>query len=160
VFAEQLFARADLYLPGLSANHSLVLQAAWQQRDTSRNYSFTDNFAYARGYNEPFYEHIYKLGVNYHFPIAYPDWGFAQLLYFMRIRGNVFYDYSRSYNFINRANTEYKSAGGELFFDTKIGNVLPFTFGLRYSHLFDKDPLDNASQRFAFILPLQQLFNY
>ncbi|PWV48991.1 hypothetical protein [Chitinophaga sp. S165] len=160
VFAEQLFARADLYLPGLSANHSLVLQAAWQQRDTSRNYSFTDNFAYARGYNEPFYEHIYKLGVNYHFPIAYPDWGFAQLLYFMRIRGNVFYDYSRSYNFISKVNTQYRSAGGELFFDTKIGNVLPFTFGLRYSHLFDKDPLDNASQRFAFILPLQQLFNY
>jgi len=160
VYAEQLFARFDLYLPGFSPNHSLVLQAAWQQRDTSRNYSFTDNFAYARGYNEPFYEHIYKLGVNYHFPIAYPDWGFAQLLYFMRIRGNVFYDYSRAYNFVSGKNTQYTSAGGELFFDTKIGNELPFTFGLRYSHLFDKDPVDNASQRFAFILPLQQLFNY
>lgn len=160
VFAEQLFARLDLYLPGVLPSHSLVLQSAWQQRDTSRNYSFSDNFAYARGYNEPFYEHIYKLGANYHFPIAYPDWGFAHILYLMRIRGNVFYDYSRAYNFISKTNREYKSAGGELFFDTKVGNEIPFTFGVRYSHLFDKDPIDNATQRFSFTLPLQQLFSY
>lgn len=160
VYAEQLFARLDLYLPGILPSHSLVLQGAWQQRDTSRNYSFTDNFAYSRGYNEPFYEHVYKLGANYHFPIVYPDWGFAQILYLMRVRGNVFYDYSRAYNFITKVNTEYKSAGGELFFDTKVGNEIPFTFGLRYSHLFDKDPIDNATQRFSFILPLQQLFSY
>jgi hypothetical protein len=160
VSAEQLYTRLDLYLPGLSANHSLVLQAAWQQRDTLRNYSFTDNFAYARGYNKPFYQHIYKLGVNYHFPIAYPDWGFAQIMYFMRVRANIFYDYSRAYNFISKVNTQYRSTGAELFFDTKVGNELPFSFGVRYSHLFDKDPADNAKQRFSFIIPLQQLFNY
>ncbi|MVT10445.1 TolB family protein [Chitinophaga tropicalis] len=160
VFAEQLYGRLDLYLPGLFPSHSLVLQGAYQRRDTSLNYSYTDNFSYARGYNDPFYEYIYKVGVNYHFPLVYPDWGFGQMLYFMRIRANLFYDYSRAYDFLNGRHNRYSSAGTEVFFDTKIGNVLPFTFGVRYSHLFDQDPSDNAKQRFSFILPLQQLLSY
>lgn len=159
--AEQLYGRADLYLPGFSANHSLVLQGAYQQRDTMLRYAFTDNFVYARGYEKPFYEHIYKAGANYHFPICYPDWGFANLLYFMRLRGNVFYDHSVAYNFRTRKDVTYASAGGELFFDTKIGNVLPFTFGMRYSRLLDTDPVDpSRKNRFEVIVPLQQLFSY
>ncbi|SFW14648.1 hypothetical protein SAMN05661012_00232 [Chitinophaga sancti] len=160
LFAEQFYGRFDLYLPGLSQNHNLILQAAFQQRDTMRNYSFSDNFSYARGYNKPYYKWVYKLGLNYHFPIAYPDWGFGQLLYFMRVRANLFYDYSRSYNYLNNSHNQYTSAGTEVFFDTKIGNVLPFSFGFRYSHLFDRDPADNAKDRFTFIIPIQQLFNY
>ncbi|SFE86859.1 component of the Tol biopolymer transport system [Chitinophaga sp. CF118] len=160
VFAEQFYTRLDLYLPGFSPNHSIVLNAAYQQRDTARRYSFSDNFVYARGYNTPFYSHVYKLGANYHFPIAYPDWGFAQLMYIMRIRGNVFYDYSRAYDYINKVNNRYSSVGGEVFFDTKLGNVLPFSFGVRFSHLLDQDPADNAKQRIDFIIPIQQLFSY
>lgn len=160
VYSEQFLARLDLYLPGFSPNHSIVLNAAYQQRDTMRRYSFSDNFVYARGYNTPFYSHVYKLGANYHFPIAYPDWGFAQMLYIMRIRGNVFYDYSRAYDYIDKINNRYSSAGAEMFFDTKIGNILPFSFGVRFSHLFDQDPSDNAKQRIEFIIPLQQLFSY
>ncbi|WP_123848102.1 TolB-like translocation protein [Chitinophaga lutea] len=158
---EQFTGRLDLYLPGFSANHSLVLQGAYQQRDTMLRYAFTDHFVYARGYEKPFYEHIYKAGANYHFPICYPDWGFANLLYFMRLRGNVFYDHSVAYNFRSRKDVTYASAGGELFFDTKLGNVLPFSFGVRYSRLFDTDPVDPArSNRFEVIVPLQQLFAY
>jgi hypothetical protein len=158
--AKQYYGRLDLYLPGLLANHNLVLQGAWQQKDTLQRYLFSDNFSYSRGYNTPFYEHIYKVGANYHFPIAYPDWGFAQILYFSRVRGNLFYDYSQAYNFRSKQHTRYASTGGELFFDTKIGNTIPFTFGMRYSHLLDKDPSDNAQNRFEFIIPLQQLFSY
>lgn len=159
--AEQLYGRLDLYLPGISANHSLVLQGAFQQRDTMLRYSFSDNFVYARGYSKPFYEHIWKVGANYHFPIAYPDWGFANLLYFMRIRGNAFYDYSSAYNFRSRQDVTYASTGGELYFDTKIGNTLPFTFGLRYSYLLNDNPGDPARKdRFEVIVPLQQLFSF
>lgn len=159
--AEQLYGRLDLFLPGLSANHSLVLQGMYQQRDTMLRYSFTDHFVYARGYEKPFYEHIYKAAANYHFPICYPDWGFANLLYFMRLRGNVFYDHSVAYNFRSRQDVTYASAGGELFFDTKLGNVLPFTFGVRYSHLLNTDPVDLLRKnRFEVIVPLQQLFSY
>lgn len=160
LYAEQLYARLDQYLPGLWQNHNLVLQAAYQQRDQSFNYSFSDNFVYARGYNTPFYTRIYKLGANYHLPLAYPDWGFAQILYFNRIRANLFYDYSMANYAPQRINTRYTSAGTELFFDTRIGNALPFTFGVRFSHLFDQDPVDNAQNRVDFIIPIQQLFNY
>lgn len=162
LYAEQLYARLDQYLPGLWQNHNLVLQAAYQQRDNAFNYTFTDNFVYARGYNTPSYTRIYKLGANYHLPLVYPDWGFAQILYFNRIRANLFYDYSMA-NFSRNnvdINTRYTSAGTELFFDTRIGNALPFTFGVRFSHLFDQDPVDNAQNRFDFIIPIQQLFNY
>ncbi|HEU4555028.1 MAG TPA: hypothetical protein VFS25_19410 [Chitinophaga sp.] len=158
--AEQFYGRFDLYLPGLFPNHSIVLQAAYQQKDTMQRYSFSDNFVYARGYNEPFYGHIYKLGANYHFPIAYPDWGFAQLIYLLRLRGNAFYDYSQAYNFRTKTSRRFASTGGELFFDTKIGNTIPFTFGVRYSHLLDPDPAENTRNRLDFILPLQQLFSY
>lgn len=158
--ANQFYGRFDLYLPGLFPNHNLVLQAAYQRKDTMQRYSFTDNFVYARGYNEPFYGHIYKIGANYHFPIVYPDWGFAHLIYLMRLRGNAFYDYSNAYDWRTKAHTRYASTGGELFFDTKIGNTIPFTFGVRFSHLLDRDPADNVRNRFDFILPLQQLFAY
>lgn len=162
LYAEQLYARLDQYLPGLWQNHNLVLQVAYQQRDNAFNYAYTDNFVYARGYNTPLYTSIYKLGANYHLPLAYPDWGFAQILYFNRIRANLFYDYSMA-NF-SRANVNqnmrFTSAGTEVFFDTRIGNALPFTFGVRFSHLFDQDPVDNAQNRVDFIVPIQQLFNY
>ncbi|TWI84338.1 hypothetical protein LX66_4704 [Chitinophaga japonensis] len=158
--AHQLYGRMDLYLPGLFPNHNLVLQGAYQRKDTMQRYSFSDNFVYARGYNDPFYQHIFKLGANYHFPIVYPDWGFAHLVYLLRLRGNVFYDHSEAYDFRAKVTTRYASTGGELFFDTKIGNTIPFTFGVRYSHLLDQDPADNARNRFDFILPLQQLFSY
>ncbi|WP_295117322.1 hypothetical protein [uncultured Chitinophaga sp.] len=159
--AEQLMGRLDLYLPGLFPTHSLVLQSAYQQRDTLLRYAFTDNFSYARGYNEPFYEHIYKLGANYHFPIMYPDWGFAHILYFMRIRANLFYDHSMAYNFRTKRDSRFASTGAELYFDTKVGNTIPFTFGVRFSHLLDVDPQDPGRKEYVqFILPLQQLFSF
>lgn len=160
LYAEQLYGRLDQYLRGIWQNHNLVLQAAYQQRDRSFNYSFTDNFVYARGYNTPLYTRIYKLAANYHLPLAYPDWGFAQILYFNRIRANLFYDYSVANYYQNNINTRYASAGTELYFDTRVGNTLPFTFGVRFSHLFDQDPIDNAQNRVDFIIPIQQLFNY
>ncbi len=159
--AEQFFGRADLTFPGIRNTHSIVVQLSYLQKDTSLRYAFSDPFSYARGYSKPFYEHIFKVGSNYHFPVAYPDWGFANLLYFSRIRANGFYDYMSAFNFRNRRTVTFASAGGELFFDTKIGNVLPFTFGMRYSHLLNDNPGDPSRKgRFEFIVPLQQLFSY
>lgn len=159
--AEQLFGRADLYFPGFRNPHSIVVQLSYLQKDTSLRYAFSDPFQYARGYSKPFYEHVFKVGSNYHFPVAYPDWGFANLLYFSRIRANVFHDFMTAFNFRNRRHVTYESAGAELFFDTKIGNVLPFTFGMRYSHLFNDNPGDPSRKgRFELIIPIQQLFSY
>lgn len=159
--AEQFYGRFDLYLPGLAANHSLVLQGAFQKRDTMQRYLYSDNFVYPRGYNSLRHQTMFKLGANYHFPIAYPDWGFANLLFFNRIRGNIFYDYSEGWNYQWVRHEVYASTGAEVFFDTKLGNALPFSFGMRFSHLLNDDVLSpGRGQRFEFIVPLQQLFNY
>lgn len=159
--AWQLYGRLDLSLPGILPSHSLVLQGAYQRKDTMRRYSFSDNFVYARGYNDPFYQYVYKAGANYHFPIAYPDWGFLHIAYFQRIRGNVFYDYSQAFDYRAGRHNRFTSVGGELFFDLKIGNTIPFSFGARYSRLLDTDPFDPLrKQRVEFIVPLQQLFSF
>ncbi|WP_341840575.1 hypothetical protein [Chitinophaga caseinilytica] len=159
--AEQFFGRADLYFPGFRNTHNIVVQLSYLQKDTSLRYAFSDPFSYARGYSKPFFQHVFKVGSNYHFPLVYPDWGFANLLYFSRVRANVFHDFMSAFNFRNRRHVTYASAGGELYFDTKIGNVLPFTFGMRYSQLFNDNPGDPSRKgRFELIVPLQQLFSY
>lgn len=159
-YARQFYGRFDLYLPGLARNHSLVLQSALRWKDASSSYGYTDNFVYARGYNTPYYDAIYKLGANYHLPLFYPDWGFAHALYIMRVRANIFYDYSLAHEQRVSKDRRYTSAGTEVFLDTKLWNTLPFSFGVRFSHLFDQDPEDNVRNKVDFIIPIQTLFNY
>lgn len=52
---------------------------------------------------------MYKLGVNYHFPIVYPDWGFANIIFFQRIRANAFYDHTNAKARVNGLLTEIKT---------------------------------------------------
>ena len=60
----------------------------------------------------------------------------------MRVRANLFYDYTRVQDF-NTArqlvNVDFRSTGVEIFFDTKWWNELPVNFGIRYSRLLDAD---------------------
>ena len=88
--AHQMLASASLYFPGIGVNHSLVLSGAFQLRDTADQYRFSNNFPFARGYNGADAPQMWKGSANYHFPLVYPDWGFAQLLYISRIRANLF----------------------------------------------------------------------
>ena len=46
----QVFGSANIYLPGFIYNHSVVLNGAFQQRDTFR-LLFSNRFPYSRGYN-------------------------------------------------------------------------------------------------------------
>jgi hypothetical protein len=100
---------------------------------------------------------MYKLGANYQLPVVYPDWGFANLLYFQRIRANAFYDYTNAKARVNNVLTEVinSSTGAEIYFDTKIWNAYPISFGVRFSHLLDKDLLNPAvKNRWEIILPI------
>jgi len=145
--SEQLFIDSEWTFPGLLVNHNLVFQASFQKEDPESFTRFGDNFFYSRGYNRPMYDMIYKVGTNYHFPLAYPDWGLWGITYFYRLRTNVFVDYSRTHYTASDANleiTNYNSLGAELILDTRILNLYDFTFGLRYSYLIDEDPVDNA----------------
>lgn len=159
--ASQWLLSGYLYLPGASVTHSLVLSAAYQQRDTLNQHSFTNNFPFARGYTAENFYHMIKGGVNYHFPLAYPDAGFGNIVYFLRVRANLFFDYTHVTDFYqNRKKfaADFRSAGTEVFFDTKWWNMLPVSFGIRYSYLLDDDLYGGSGRnRFAFILPLNLL---
>jgi hypothetical protein len=159
--SHKLVANAALYFPGLSVNHSLVLNAAYQKRDSLPDL-FSNIFSYARGYEALSTRRMYKLAVNYHFPLFYPDWGFASVLYFQRIRANAFYDYNNAKARVNGILTEIvnRSTGGELYFDTKVWNSLPVTIGVRYSHLLDKDLVyPGVKNKWEILIPINLIPN-
>lgn len=152
----QLLLSANLLLPGLLRNHSLVLSGAIQSRDTLNFYRFTNSFPFSRGYESLNFPRMWKGSLNYHLPLLYPDWGFAQILFIQRIRANLFFDQSMVKSLRSGRTLKVRSIGTEMYFDTKIWNQQNLTFGIRYSRLLDgniyiQQPNPNQWQ---FILPL------
>ena len=162
IAGNQFLASASLYFPGLTATHSLVFKGAVQQRDSLNQVRFTNSFPFSRGYSgENFYQ-MYGFGVNYNLPLAYPDWGFAELVYFLRIRANAFFDYTAVPFYATNGpgvQSQYRSAGIEIFFDTKWWNQLALSFGIRYSRLLDPDYEGRGPNQWEIILPLNLLNN-
>lgn len=157
--ANQFLGSGSLYFPGFGVNHSIVISGAFQQRDTVGQYRYTNNFPFARGYEALDAPRMWKWAANYHFPIVYPDWGFGQILYFMRVRGNIFFDYAQAQSLRTRDIFSFRSTGAEIYFDTKWWNQQPVTFGVRYSRLLDDDLAGfSGVNRWQFILPVD-LFN-
>jgi hypothetical protein len=71
-----------------------------------------------------------------------------------RVRGNAFYDYSKVYSKDKLRTLDLKSTGMELFFDTKWWNMLPISFGIRYSYLIDHKKVGWEPHQFEFVLPV------
>ncbi|MFN0047791.1 MAG: hypothetical protein ACKVOU_01565, partial [Cytophagales bacterium] len=102
----------------------------------------------------------------------YPDWGFAGLLYFLRIRGNLFCDIGSvssneaNYQLRDANNTifnAYKpsslrnlgSVGAELIFDVRIFNAVQFPFLFRYNYNLNKSNL--LFNEYEISVPIRQL---
>jgi hypothetical protein len=156
----QFLASGSLYLPGLFPTHNIVLQGAFQRRDSLQQISFTNNFPFSRGYLAVSDYQMWKVGGNYHMPLLYPDWGFANLVYFLRIRSNVFYDFTRRNIYdpiVGYTHRDHRSYGTEIFFDTKWWNQLSLSFGFRYSRLMDADIEGRGPNQWEFILPVNLL---
>lgn len=151
----QARAGASLYLPGFFSNHSIVLTGAFQQTDTSLQ-AFGNGIAYSRGYNAPYFSRMWRLSGNYHFPLLHPDFGFANILYISRIRGNAFYDLTRVYSNNKLQTADQRSVGGEVYFDTRWWNQYNLTFGFRVSRLLDRDFYSGQKNVniYEFILPV------
>ncbi|MBL7745411.1 MAG: hypothetical protein JNN00_18215 [Chitinophagaceae bacterium] len=147
-----------VYLPGFLPTHSIVLTGAFQETDTL-NVLFGNRFPYSRGFNEAYFARMWRTSANYHFPVIYPDWGFANILYLQRVRGNAFYDFTRVYSPDKTATADQRSTGMEVYVDTKWWNQYELTFGFRIAHLLDRDLLNPTgrpagSNWFEFILPV------
>lgn len=137
--AHQFLATGSLFLPGISNDHSLVVTAAFHSRDTLQQYLFANNFPFARGYSAVDFPRMWKIGVNYHFTWAYPDKGLGNLVYLLRVRSNLFFDYGIGRSLRLATNYPFQTLGTELFFDTRWWNQQPVTFGVRYSHLLNNE---------------------
>ncbi len=136
--ANQLLLSGSLYLPGVHRNHSLVLNLAAHARDTMNQYAFGNSFPFSRGYTAVDYPRMWKYGVNYHLPLLYPDAGFAQIVYLLRVRANAFFDHTIARSLRTGRTFWFRSAGAELTFDTRWFNQQPLSIGLRYSRLLDQ----------------------
>ncbi len=158
VKANQFLAAGTLFLPGIGSNHSLLISAAHQEHGMNDAVSFSNNFPFSIGYTAENLYRLNKIVANYHFPIAYPDAGLANTVYLMRIRGNLFYDHTEASHFYvdgSKFKGTFRSVGATLYLDTKFFNEQPLTFGLRYSHLLDRDLFGGAGQnRFEIVMPV------
>jgi hypothetical protein len=154
--AHQLFYSANAFLPGLGRTHSTVLGFHYQRRDTLGQYNYSNGMPMARGY-EPFnYPRMWRYSLNYHFPLFYPDKGIGNMVYFLRVRGNAFYDDMTLKSLRTGRKINLRSAGMEIYFDTKWWNQQSVSFGVRYSRLLDTDLFVQKPNpnRFEFIMPL------
>lgn len=155
----QFLADGYFYLPGLFTNHSLYFNLAHQQKGNANSViDFSNDFPFSRGYTA---ENLYDMdlaGINYAFPIVYPDGGFANLVYFKRIRGNAFFDYTHVKDFYNDGSpfkANFRSTGLEVFFDTQWFNQEAVSFGIRYSRLLDQDIFGGSGRnRIEIVLPV------
>jgi len=126
----QFSMQNSLALPGLWKNDNLVLDADLRIEGGETNYRYSDQFVYSRGFISYRSNEIYKLSANYHFPIAYPDKGAFGIIYLLRIRANLFFDYALA----TTQNREFNSMGLELIFDTKLFRLLSVPIGVRYNY--------------------------
>jgi hypothetical protein len=149
----QWLGSTSLYLPTFSKTHALVLTGSFQQVDTG-NVLFSNRFSLARGYTDYYYSRMWNAGFNYHLPLLYPDWGVANLVYFLRLRTNLFFDYSTVFSKDKKTTAALRSTGAELYFDTRWWNQLPVSFGVRYSYLLDKNFAPSNRHVFEAIIPI------
>lgn len=154
----QFLANGTFYFPGLFINHNLVINVAHQQKTQNSVISYSNNFPFSRGYTVENFNRMNKIAINYHFPIAYPDAGIANLVYLHRLRGNVYFDYTRVNDYYTNNmpfKADFRTVGAELWFDTQWFNQEPITFGLRYVHLLDPDTFGGLSpNRVELVVPL------
>lgn len=156
--AYQWLARGSVWLPGFSPVHHWVITAAAQTRDTLKQYYFTNRFPFARGYQAIDYPDLLGGGINYHFPVAYPERGWAQVVYLLRVRSAIFYDHTIGISRRTGLQRTFNSVGTEWYFDTRWWNQLPVSVGFRYSRLLQPEfqPTGSAN-RWEIILPVNLL---
>ena len=156
--AKQFLANGTFYFPGFFANDNLSINLAHQDHDKGNVISFSNDFPFSRGYTAENLYSMNKGGISYAFPIAYPDAGLANAVYFLRVRGNAFFDYTHANDFYTNGRTftgNFRSTGMEVFFDTKWFNEQSVSFGLRYSYLLDQDLFGGTGRnRIEIVLPV------
>ncbi|MEO8413667.1 MAG: hypothetical protein ABI472_08405 [Ginsengibacter sp.] len=158
----QFVANGNLYLPGFLKNHSIIVNGAYLKKDSIGEINFSSGFPFSRGYSSINLYEMYKWGIDYHLPLLYPDAGFGNIFYLLRVRTNLFYDHTKANHFYTNGNkftATFRSMGAEITFDTRWWNEASISAGVRYTRLLDNDIFGtNGRNRWEIILPVN-IFN-
>lgn len=143
-----------VFLPGLGRNHSLWLQGNFEKHDILDTYIFSDVFNYPRGYPAILHDEIQGFKINYEMPLFYPDLALGGLVFWKRLKSNVFFDMAQAkLNFPFNNTRNYWSAGLELTLDTRLIRLLEVDWGVRYSYVSDPQATLNKRQhQFDFLV--------
>ena len=125
LYSNRSYARATLFFPGVFPNHSLTIRSGWENQSPARKLIYRNSIPWPRGFKDNLIaEKLFSFSADYTLPLFYPDLAAGSLLYVKRIRGSIFYDYSKGEginDYDNRSYTageeKYSSAGSELLAD-------------------------------------------
>ncbi len=101
VTGSQFALYGSVYLPTFIRHHNLNIRAGYEKQSafaTLKNptdYWFSTIFNYARGHDYTQFNSYHKVSADYRFPIWFPDISVGSLVYFTRLKGDLFYDYEQ-----------------------------------------------------------------
>jgi hypothetical protein len=133
--------RGTFYFPGFFKHNSFKLTAGFQKQNPII-WLYGSYLNFPRGYTNLRTEELYLLQTDYALPLWYPDWNISSMLYFKRLRANLFYDFARNENtLLNEERQLYRQIdyintyGIELRVDYHVAQIfVPFTSGIRVGY--------------------------
>ncbi|MCG6187777.1 TolB-like translocation protein [Maribellus maritimus] len=139
----QSVLQSILYLPGLMKNHGIRIYGGIQDKNISESFSFSDVIRYPRGWGRISTTEMYTVGTDYKFPVFYPEWSLAGILYLQRVKGSFFGDFARlkgnvydDGEIVGRYSKDISSVGIEITGDVNfLRFYAPASIGLRGSYL-------------------------
>ncbi len=125
LYNNRSYVRTMFFFPGILPNHSLALKAGWENQGPARKLLYRNSIPWPRGFNSNIVaEKLFSFSADYTMPLFYPDLAAGSFFYLKRIRGSLYYDYTRGesvHDYENRTFTagaeRYSSLGPELMAD-------------------------------------------
>jgi hypothetical protein len=125
-------AGTRFYFPGMIRHHGIRIDLNWQYKNKG-TYTYSNQINLPRGYNYIDAEKLACFALNYKFPFAYPDFALGPLVYFKRLKANLFFDGGKATG--HDINQQLQSAGVELTSDMHLLRfVFPVDLGVRLGY--------------------------
>lgn len=136
-------AQSWFFVPGIMPNHGIRFYAGIQDKNSPGSVSFADVIKYPRGWGKTNTNNMKSFGVDYKFPVFYPEWNLGGLAYLKRVNASLFADYAylnaniySNGNVSGTYNTDISSIGLELTGDAHfLRFYAPVEIGFRSSYL-------------------------
>ncbi len=139
--------QGQLYIPGIAQNHGMKIYGGIQRKVNNSIFSFSDIVKFPRGWNRIGSTLLSMTSADYKFPLLYPDFNLAGIMYFTRIKTSLFADYGQvEGNIYQKGEKAGKfkktlfSTGTEIVADTKfLRFYAPSEIGVRTTWLPERD---------------------